>query len=386
MRTLNKKALYALALVLFAASAAARWSVISSLNVDMTVFYVKFYEYLAEKGFAAMGENFSLGTPLYLYFVWLATFTQGLFEPHVGLKLMSMSFDLLSAAAVAAMVRLKYEEPAWALVAAAGFLCLPTVIANSAMWGQIDALYASFLLWCVYYLMKDRPLPALIAFGLAASMKLQVVFLLPFLFVMFLKGRIKFWHFFAVPAVYILTIIPAVLAGRPFMEALTIYLAWPDIFPYLSVNAPNLYSLIGKHSDRVLQMLYYAGLAATCISLAAWSVFYALRRFTLTPKTILLTAFMSVALVPFVMPKMHDRYFYPADVLSFPLAFFWTGSWYIALGYQLISGLVYYTFLFSVTDAQNHNMLVTAVVINTVMVGHLLIRQWMATKTSADPN
>jgi len=82
---------------------------------------------------------------------------------------------------------------------------------------------------------------------------------------------------------------------------------------------------------------------------------------------------------------MHDRYFYPADVFSFALAFFWTGSWYIALGYQVISGLVYYTFLFSVTDQQNYMMLLLAVILNTAMVTHLIVRQWLETRASAAP-
>ena len=31
---------------------------------------------------------------------------------------------------------------------------------------------------------------------------------------------------------------------------------------------------------------------------------------------------MSVALVPFLLPKMHDRYFYPADIFSLLAAFY----------------------------------------------------------------
>ena len=60
---------------------------------------------------------------------------------------------------------------------------------------------------------------------------------------------------------------------------------------------------------------------------------------------ILLAPLVSVALTPFLLPKMHDRYFYPADVMSILLAFSVPQFWFVPLCYQVISSLVYAIFL-----------------------------------------
>jgi len=62
------------------------------------------------------------------------------------------------------------------------------------------------------------------------------------------------------------------------------------------------------------------------------------------------------------------------------LAFFAPSYWYVALGYQVISSLVYALFLFRMTDQQNQFFLLTAILLNTGMVAYLLIRQWLETR------
>jgi Gpi18-like mannosyltransferase len=382
MKKHNSSLFYILIVLLLAASAALRWLALPRLNVDMELFYMEFYGYVAERGFSALGDNFSLAPPLHLYLIWLATLTRGVLSAPTALKLEAMSFDVLSAAAVYKIVRLKYKDGPLPLLAAALFLCLPTVIMNSSLWGQIDSLYTSFLLWCVYFLMKNRPLPSMVMFGLSVSIKLQAIFLLPFLAVLFFKQRIQWYHALIPALVYILTLIPATLAGRPFFELLTLYLSWSGEFPQLAMHAPNLYSFVVGH-PAWRQPIYYGGLALTAIVLGGWVVVYARRRFPLDPKRILLTALGSAALTPFLLPRMHDRYFYPADKLSFALAILAPSYWYAAIGYQVISSLVYVLFLFSVTQQQNDLFLLTAILLNTGMVAYLLIRQWQETKLEA---
>jgi len=118
----------------------------------------------------------------------------------------------------------------------------------------------------------------------------------------------------------------------------------------------------------------------TVILLGGWVLVYARRRFPLDPRRILLLALVSTILAPFLLPRMHDRYFYPADNLSLVLAFFAPSYWYVALGYQIISSLVYALFLFSLTDLQSNLFLLTAILLNTLMVGYLVVRQWLETR------
>ncbi len=364
--------------LMFVLAVGLRLASFPNQNLD-TRGYLNWYSQIETRGFAALADDFSVYTPPYLYLLWLATLVRGVLPPLTAIKLIPVLFDALSAFAVYKLVRLKFPQGQAPWLAAAGFLLLPTVLANSAYWGQIDSLYTSFLLLCVYFLLTERPAPAMLMLGLSLSVKAQAVFLFPFLAVLFFKKRIPWPTLLIPPLVFVVSILPAVWAGRPFMEALTIYLSQTGEFPQLAMHAPNLYSLLVGH-PRWVQVIYYGGLISAALFIAAWTFFYARRRFALTPRLILLTALMSAAIVPFVLPKMHDRYFYPVDNLSYVLTFFAPSYWYVALGYQIISGLAYFIFLNSVGDVQNRMLLTISVLLNTGMVAHLLIRQWLETR------
>lgn len=367
-----------LIVLMFALAVVLRVLSLPTQNVDMKG-YLKWYSQIEQRGFAAMADDFSVYTPPYLYLLWGASLIRNVVDPRLTLKLIPVLFDFLSAFAVYKLVRLKFPDGPAPWLAAAGFLLLPTVIANGAYWGQIDSLYTSFLLLCVYFLLKERPAPAMLMLGISLAIKAQAVFLLPFLAVMFFKKRIPWWTLVIPPLVYVVSILPAVFAGRPFMEALTIYISQAGEFPQIAMHAANLYSLIVRHPEWV-KPAYYGGLALTVVLVSAWIFIYSRRRFTLSPRLVLFMALVSTVIVPYLLPKMHDRYFYPADNLSYVLAFFWPGAWYIVLGYQVISGLVYFIFLHSVGQFENRLLLTISVLLNTLMVAHLIIRQWLETK------
>lgn len=376
---MRKKVLVpALIALMFALAIGLRLASFPNQNID-TRGYLNWYSQIEVRGFAALADDFSVYTPPYLYLLWLATWVRGVLPPLTAIKLIPVLFDALSAFAVFKLVRLKFPQGQVPWLAAAGFLLLPTVLLNSAYWGQIDSLYTSFLLLCVYFLLTERPAPAMLMLGLSLSIKAQAIFLFPFLAVLFLKKRIPWLTLLIPPLVFVVSILPAVWAGRPFMEALTIYLSQSGEFQQVSMHAPNLYSFaVGHPTWR--QPIYYGGLALTAAVLGGWILVYARRRFALTLRLVLLTALVSAALTPFLLPRMHDRYFYPADNLSYVLAFFAPSYWYVALGYQVISSLVYALFLFRMTDQQNQFFLLTAILLNTGMVAYLLIRQWLETR------
>jgi Gpi18-like mannosyltransferase len=351
-------------------------------NLDTNI-YLRWHGILVKEGFSAFSKNFGVYTPPYVYLLWLASLFKEVLPPLVAVKLIPTLFDGLSSIAVYKLVRLKYPQGPVPWLAAAGFLVLPTVLANSAYWGQVDSVYASFLLWCIYFLLTERPLPAVLAYGIAIAVKGQAIFLIPFLGVMVLRRRIPWTYIPIPPLVYVLFTLPAVLAGRPFMDLLTLYFKQVNAFPQLAMHAPNLYSIIPA---RFAPIAYYGGLAAAAIILGVWMFYYGLNKAEMTtPRAIMLTALLSLVLVPFLIPKVHDRYFYPADILSYVMAFFVPVYGIVAAGYQLISGLVYYIFLRSVTPEQNLFMLRSAAALNTIMVSGLVIHQFLFLRRPATP-
>ena len=369
----------------FGTSGLLRWISLSALNADMSLFYIKFYDYFAEHGFSALGDNFSLGTPLYLYLVWLATLTRNFVSPLIALKLESMMFDLISAIAIYKIVKLRFKEGKIPLLATAIFLLLPTVIMNSSLWGQIDSLYASFLLLCIYFLLTDRPILAMLAFGVSISFKLQACFIVPFLMIMTFKKRILWYHFFIPILVYMVTIIPAVLAGKPLLDALTLYLAWTGIANAPALNAPNWYSLATVPPFYVdWAITINIGLVFAAFSILLWIFLYARKQYVINKDVIILSALVGFALVPFVLPKMHDRYFYMADILSLVLVFYYPAYWFLPIFYQVASGIVYYNFLFSVDPGEYFVRFMISALFTTIALIVLLAKQHLETNQSPE--
>ena len=318
---------------------------IPETNRDMTVFNLRWYQTLYQNGIGeALATNFSNYAPPYTYLLALATLTRELIPPLVAIKLIPICFDLLGAFFIYKIIKLKYPQSDFPMLASAIYLAAPTVILNSAYWGQADSIYTSILLACLYLLLTEQSFGAMLAFGLAFSVKAQAVFLLPLLGVMALRKKIHWAYFGLIPLVYLITILPVVLLGRPLSDALLIYAKQSDTFNVLAMNAPNLYSLFPREWYSTVLPL---GLVVAAVILSHWTYVTSQSKTEFDKKHVVLIALISATLTPFLLPKMHDRYFYPADVLSIVLAFYWPGLWYIPILYQLASTGAISIFLFN---------------------------------------
>ena len=335
--------------------------------------YSRWYDFIVEHGIqSALGQNFAIYTPPYLYLLSLATLSQDLLPKILAIKLIPIFFDLINALLVFKILRRKYrvgKTPYWG---AAIFLLAPTVIMNSALWGQVDSFYTCFLLMTVFCLLTDRPLPAMIAFGLALSIKAQAAFIAPFLLLMGLKKRIAWYAFGLVPLAYVTAMLPAMLSGRSLWDVLTVYLNQAAELQIPSHNAPNWYIFVPQSTYPVSMPI---GMLVAGFVAILWAFLH--RKSSNTQESLLFTALVSVALVPFLLPKMHDRYFYPADVFSIVLAFSLPEFWFIPVCYQVVSSLVYAIFLI---EADRATMLILATQLNTMVLAYLLWKQFRFSK------
>lgn len=84
------------------------------------------------------------------------------------------------------------------------FLCLsPVMVLNAAGWGQCDTMYTLFVVLSVLMLSKDRPVWAMVMFGIALCFKLQAIFALPALLLYWLIQQKKsFLCFCCFPLLY----------------------------------------------------------------------------------------------------------------------------------------------------------------------------------------
>ena len=113
------------------------------------------------------------------------------------------------------------------LAAAATALLLPTVVLNSSYWGQCDSIYASLALLALDQQLRRRTVWAGVFIGLAIAFKLQAVFLLPVLAMVWVTQPIRWRRSLLavalIPVTFVVTLLPALAAGASVSALARIY-------------------------------------------------------------------------------------------------------------------------------------------------------------------
>jgi Gpi18-like mannosyltransferase len=348
------------------------------ISLDMKTYLIPWYDYISFHGaWVSLGDEFSNYTPPYLYLLTLATFTGGFLSKVIAIKSISVLFDLINAFLVFQIVKLQSQKEHIPLLAAALFLCLPTVILNSSAWGQADSIYTCFILAALFYLLREKPFFALLFWGIAISFKAQAVFISPFLLLLAFQKRIPWQYFLVVPIIYLIIMTPALVAGRTLPSVLGVYLGQAETFRSLSMKAPNLYLFI---SNEFYTPALYIGIAATILGALLWATGYSIKIKDMNKESMVFCAAASVAMIPFLLPKMHERYFYLMDVFTFILFFYLPRVWIPVIGSQIVSSMTYFVFLIisqqKPPSPLGAVLLILAAFINTILIGYLLWRQY----------
>jgi len=290
------------------------------LNVvsdDFFTFTKHWVHFIAQYGAAAaLRYDFSNYAPPYLYLLSVAHM---LFPDVTALhlvKLISIPFDFLCALGVYLNVRAFTQNRVAHAVCISAVLLCPTVVLNSAYWGQADAIYTSLLLLSLWLLVSRRTTFAMLFYSLAFAFKLQAIFLLPLYIYLTFEGNINWRLWLFLPTTLLLAAIPVVMTGRPVLDALSIYVGQIGIKEQLTNNAPSIFQWL-PHEPIVTLGLAGLGLAALfVVALWLWQIL----RHQPSSDHILHIAMALAIGIPFLLPRMHDRYFYVADVLSIVLA------------------------------------------------------------------
>ena len=313
-------------------------------STDYDYLLSKWHTFIVENGyFAALRHDFTDYNVPYLYLLTaMAALLSGM-HSLVAVKATSIPFDFALAYFVYKCVELKYRDSKSVVPILAGLATLfaPTVVLNSSAWGQADAIYTTFLVACLYFLLAGRQAVALIAFGLALSFKLQAVFLAPLFLWLMVKRQLRWRHLAWPPLVYLATAVPAGLIGRPWGDLLSIYVRQVGVHRQLSMSFPNLYAWMPNsyYDWWPLGVVFSA-----CVVLLVAVVVYKSAA-KITAELIVFLATYSVFVVPYTLPKMHDRYFFPADVIAIVLAFYLPRHWFVPIGVGAVSTLLYISYL-----------------------------------------
>jgi Gpi18-like mannosyltransferase len=224
-------------------------------------------------------------------------------------------------------------------------LLLPTVFLNGALWGQCDSIYAALALMGLWLALSKRPVLSVLCFTLSFGFKLQAVFILPIMLVLLFTKKYKAWHLALFPAFYIALVIPAVIMGKPFLETLTLYASQTSsIGSGLNYNSPSVYALV-NHVQNESGAATLGIIAAFVFMFLVLAICF-IKRASFSDKHIILAAALLSLGIPFLLPHMHDRYFFLADAMTVVLAFMYF-PWGISLAVlcQFASLLGYHAYL-----------------------------------------
>ena len=278
----------------------------------------------------------------YLYF--LALFSLLPMDDLYLIKLLITLSDILLAWGVLLLCSRFTKSRPRLLAAFFITLLLPTVFLNSAVWGQCDSLYVAPLLLGIYCALSNRPWDSVILAALAFGFKLQAVFILPIYAVFLMTGKLRWQHLLAFPVTYLILVFPAVCLGRPLWETVTLYFNQTgSIGSGLNYNSPSVFAVFTNVKNpssaaitAILLSFFYM------VNLLAVSWVY---RKKMNERAILALCLLFAIGIPFLLPHMHERYFYGADILSLVLAFSIPVYCPVAVLVQFASLLGYHAYL-----------------------------------------
>ncbi len=197
-------------------------------------------------------------------------------------------------------------------------LLIPSIFLNSCYWGQCDALYSTLLITAFYFYLKEKYPLMLFFFGAALSFKLQAIFLLPFLLLVYwTKKRFSALWFLLIPLTMLIMNLPATLAGYSPLNTFTQYMRLTGEYPYLYYFYPNLWFFFQAGP---FYMFSAGAVFLTVTALLTFVLTFVKKQVELTRDNSLPIALWIVWSCVFFLPAMHERYGFFAEMLALLLA------------------------------------------------------------------
>jgi Gpi18-like mannosyltransferase len=277
---------------------------------DLKLYLFPWYKHILDYGpVAAFAEPFSNYTPTYLYLLAAVSLADPVLSPLAVIKLLSLAGTAFLAAALADLLGALGTDPKRAFL----IFVLPTAVLNAALLGQCDALWAGSCVLAVAAMIRGRTTAALVWCGVAIAFKAQSAFIAPFVIGGLIGWRTPLWRWAIPPVVFVGLMLPAWLIGWPAQDLALVYVRQVQFFEFPG-NLANPWIWGTQYAPELAQRLYpfgYAAAAGAALAIGALAA-GSIRK----PRAMLALALISAMAMPFLLPKMHERYMFLADVLA----------------------------------------------------------------------
>lgn len=293
-------------------------------------------------GFYANGN--SDYPPLFIYVLYLAGKVASLPGMSSYLSLFVKVPSILADVATAYLIyriAIRYLSSEIGLILAVFYVFNPAIFINSTFWGQVDSFFTLLVVLGVYLLQQKKLYVSVVFFTAAVLMKPQGIIFLPVLFFELVRLKnVKYFLKAAVTALLtaVVIILPFSLHQGPFW-IIKLFTNTVGEYPYASVNAFNLFSLLGANftqdSTTLFIFSYHTWGMIFIVLVTAFTWFIYIKAGN--SQFAFIAALIQIAGVFTLSSSMHERYLFPAAALSL-LAFIYIKDkrlLWLSVGYSM---------------------------------------------------
>lgn len=370
---LKGKGIYLVGIVLFVLIMLVRYFLVPNPSHDLVTFIFNWIDKLREEGgFGALKNNIGDYTSSYMTLLALVSYLPsgelvseyGKYVYHINdmyyVKTISFLFEISTAFAFYKIAKLYNKDNKFlCFVAFFAPLLLITGIANSALWGQADMTYVSFICWSLYFILKSKSGLALLMYGFAFSFKLQALFFLPVIGYLWFMKKVKLRDFFFFFLALFITFLPTYFAGGSFITPFIPFGKQFGQYPKMNYSSGSLYAFfndIWTTSDNLEAthgLFANMGIALTIFVTIFTIYFFYMKKIEANKDNILLITALYSCLIPYIMPHMHERYFFLADVMILLYCLLTKKKTYLIIVSQLASLMAISWYIFGSTFFPN---------------------------------
>ena len=339
---INKNARILFLLLVTGMALFARWRFFPFVSGDFAGPLSSWLATLRAEGLSASGGSYTNYSLPYIYILYFMSWFD--IPAQYAIKIPSVIADVIMAVYGAKIIMHLTGSRLKADLCFALLMFCPTVIYNSGLWGQCDSVFTAPIIASLYYLFKGQYKKSMLLYGLAFCIKLQAVFILPFYLALALNRVYPIYYLFTGPLLYVLLHLPALTFGADLRYVFwQSYLKQPAHFRHIVMNAPTMWVYFPW-----LDVIYHRTLILMGFGFAAAGSYAAYITGVVRRNAFTACTFFAI-FVPFVLPRMHERYFFIGDVLSVMYAFYKPSRFFIPCLVVGASFLAYCPFLFDVT-------------------------------------
>lgn len=345
------------------------------ISGDMRIFLVPWWNKIAELGTDSISTQVGNYNIPYQFLIYLMQKVSP-FSAVVSYKILSCIFDYVLAIACGLLIiELKKENKKiiFSLVYSI-ILLFPTIFLNSAIWGQCDSIYCSFIILSILFLVKRRFSLSFILLGLALAFKLQTILIFPlFGFYYFRNKEFSIVKIFSLMllSMYI-ACSPGLLLGRSLFEPIKIYISQSN-YEYLWANFPSFWSLIALSDIGTHSLFKTIGVILAASILGIGLFFATYKKIKINHSNIILIAIWTVYTCLLFLPNMHDRYAYLLDLLFIMIIFLNKRFAIFSIIPILSSILVYANYLF-LNVTVSVNIIAIFYIVNYTIFSYFLVK------------